>query len=45
MGPSYDEYVRIARMEQERYRLEMEKARQQEYEHAQRNTKPFGKFL
>jgi cytochrome c551/c552 len=45
VGPSYDEYVHIARMEQEKYRLELEKLRQQEYEHAQRNTKPFGKFL
>ena len=52
MGPSDDEYVRIARMEREKYalklekhRLEREKARQQVGEYAQRNTKPFGKFL
>jgi hypothetical protein len=35
----------VYRMEQEKYRLELEQRRAQDYEYAQRNTKPFQSFL
>ena len=35
----------VYRMEQEKYRLELEKVRQQEFEHTMRNTKPFTGFI
>jgi hypothetical protein len=40
------QYVeQVYRMEQEKYRLELEKLRQQDNEHAMRNTKPFTGFI
>ena len=45
IGPSYEEYMRRAQMEQEKYRLELERVRQQDNELAMRNTKPFKNYL
>jgi len=42
IGPSYEEYMRRAQMEQERYKMEDFKRREEEY--AMRNTKPFKDF-
>jgi hypothetical protein len=40
------QYVeQVYRMEQEKYRLELEKVRQQEFEQTMRNTKPFTGFI
>jgi hypothetical protein len=40
------QYVeQVYRMEQEKYRLELEKLRQQEFEQTMRNTKPFKGFI
>jgi hypothetical protein len=42
---STSQYVeQVYRMEQEKYRLELEKLRQQEFEQTMRNTKPFKGF-
>jgi hypothetical protein len=39
------QYDALYRMEMEKHRMEMEKLRQQDNEHAMRNTKPFKNYL